>query len=97
MGPGAVVKAACFGSRRSRVRVPRWPSSFKETKCGVPGLRLSGLKFLILCLEGSVILFWFSWPSLAYTCMCTKVALTLCIHSEIDVMAKTSARCIFRI
>ena len=31
-GPGAVVKAACFESRRSRVRSPLWALSFKETK-----------------------------------------------------------------
>ena len=31
-GPGAVAKAACLESRRSRVRTPLWPSSFKETK-----------------------------------------------------------------
>ena len=30
---GAVVKAACLESRRSRVRTPLWHSSFKETKC----------------------------------------------------------------
>ena len=28
-GPGAVVKAACLESRRSRIRAPLWPSSFK--------------------------------------------------------------------
>ena len=32
-GPGAVVKAACLESRRSRVRAPLWHSSFKETRC----------------------------------------------------------------
>ena len=32
-GPGAVVKTACLQSRKSRVRTPFWPSSFKETKC----------------------------------------------------------------
>ena len=32
-GPGAVVKAACLESRRSRGRTPLWLSSFKETKC----------------------------------------------------------------
>ena len=32
MGPGAVVKATCLESQRSRVRVPLWPLSFKETK-----------------------------------------------------------------
>ena len=31
-GPGTVVKAAFLGSRRSWVRTPIWPSSFKETK-----------------------------------------------------------------
>ena len=30
---GAVVKAACLKSRRSRVRTPLWPPSYKETKC----------------------------------------------------------------
>ena len=34
--PGAVVKADCFESRRSRVRTPLWSSSFKETKCSFP-------------------------------------------------------------
>ena len=29
-GHGAVVKAACLESRRSRVRTQLWPSSFKE-------------------------------------------------------------------
>ena len=32
-GPGAVVKATCLESRRSRVRTPLWQSSFKESKC----------------------------------------------------------------
>ena len=32
-GRGAVVKAACLESWRSRVRVPLWLPSFKETKC----------------------------------------------------------------
>ena len=31
--PGAVVKAACLESRKSRVRAPLWPQSVKETKC----------------------------------------------------------------
>ena len=31
-GPDAVVKAACLESRRSWVRTPPWPSSFKENK-----------------------------------------------------------------
>ena len=35
-GHGAVVKAACLDSRRSRVRTPLWPSSLKETKCFFP-------------------------------------------------------------
>ena len=30
-GPGAVVKVACLESRRSRVRTPARPLSFKET------------------------------------------------------------------
>ena len=34
--PGAVVKVACLESRRSRVRTPLWPLSFKETKCFYP-------------------------------------------------------------
>ena len=34
--PGAVVKAACLESRRSRARAPLWPSSFKEKKCFFP-------------------------------------------------------------
>ena len=29
----AVVKAVCLESRRSRVRIPLWPSRFKESKC----------------------------------------------------------------
>ena len=33
-GPGAVVKAACLESRRSRVRI--WPSSFKEIQMFLP-------------------------------------------------------------
>ena len=32
----AVAKAACFESRRLRVRTPPWPSSFKETTCFFP-------------------------------------------------------------
>ena len=32
-GPGAVVKAVCLESLRSRVRTPVWHSSFKEAKC----------------------------------------------------------------
>ena len=35
-GPGAVVKATCLKSRRSRVRTPLWPPSFKETKKCLP-------------------------------------------------------------
>ena len=35
-GPGAVVKTACLGSRRSRVRAPLWPSSLQKTKCFFP-------------------------------------------------------------
>ena len=35
-GHGAVVKAACLESRRSRVRAQLWPSSFKENKCFLP-------------------------------------------------------------
>ena len=35
-GPGAVVKAVCLKSRRSRFRTPLWPSSFKETKMFLP-------------------------------------------------------------
>ena len=31
--PGVVVKSACLGSRRSRVRTPPGSSSCKETKC----------------------------------------------------------------
>ena len=31
-GPGAMVKAACLESHRSRVRTPFRPTSFKETK-----------------------------------------------------------------
>ena len=31
-GPGAVVKATCFESSKSRVRTPLWHSCFKETK-----------------------------------------------------------------
>ena len=29
-GPGAVVKTACLENRRSRVRIPLWPSRFKD-------------------------------------------------------------------
>ena len=69
-GPAAVVKAACLESRRLRVRTPLWPPSYKETKCfvkiqycgeppwprgSVIGLRLPGLEFRSVCLEGSVI------------------------------------------
>ena len=35
-GPGAVGKAACLESRRSRARTPLWPTSYKETKCFFP-------------------------------------------------------------
>ena len=35
-GPGAVVKAACLGSRRFQTRTPLWHSSYKETKCFFP-------------------------------------------------------------
>ena len=35
-GPGAAVKAACLEIRRSRVRTPLWPPSFKKTKCFFP-------------------------------------------------------------
>ena len=35
-GPGAVVKAACWESRRSRARTPLWHSSFNETYCFFP-------------------------------------------------------------
>ena len=31
-GPGAVVKAACLESRKSRVRTPLWDACFKEKK-----------------------------------------------------------------
>ena len=70
--PGAVVKAACLESRRSRVRTPFWPSSFIKTKCfslvkihycgerprvSVLGLRPPWLEFRIMCLDGSVISF----------------------------------------
>ena len=34
--PGAVAKAACLESQRSRVRTPLWQSTFKETKCFFP-------------------------------------------------------------
>ena len=52
-GAGAVVKAACFESHRSRVRTPLspWPRG------NVLGLRLPGLEFQILCLEDSFIAF----------------------------------------
>ena len=36
-GPGAVVKAACLESQRSRLQTPLWPSSFKEKNVS-PGL-----------------------------------------------------------
>ena len=35
-GPGAVVKAACLESRRSRIGTPLWSSSFKETIMFLP-------------------------------------------------------------
>ena len=37
--PGAVVKAACLESWRSRVRTPLWTASFKETKRFFPVTR----------------------------------------------------------
>ena len=38
-GPGALVKAACLDSRRSRARASLWPSRFKEPKCFPPHSR----------------------------------------------------------
>ena len=35
-GPGAVVKAVCLESRRSRVQTPLWPPSFTERKMFLP-------------------------------------------------------------
>ena len=35
-GHGSVVKPACLESGRSRVGIPLWPESFKETKCFFP-------------------------------------------------------------
>ena len=64
-GLGAVVKTACLESRKSGVRAPLWPSSFKEKICFFPlTCKYSILwgssvteKFRILFLEGSVISF----------------------------------------
>ena len=52
---GAVVKD-CLENRRSRIRPPLWPSGSRETKVS-SSLASKGLKFRILCLEGSVITF----------------------------------------
>ena len=40
---GAVVKADCLESRRSRARNPLWHSNFKETKCSGVAWCVSGI------------------------------------------------------
>ena len=44
VGPGAVVKTACLGSRRSWVRAPLWHSSFKETICSLVEIQYWSLR-----------------------------------------------------
>ena len=41
-GAGAVVKAACWESRRSRARTPLWPSSFQEEKFSLAKIKYCG-------------------------------------------------------
>ena len=59
-GPGAVVKADCLESRRSLVRTPLWPSSFKETNVSSPLIHIDLILWAASVTERDVLLARFS-------------------------------------